>query len=154
MELTLPPSCVLFAQTGFSMSSSSVPALLLVAGAAPTITVSPRPSGSLLIAPRSCGTRLLEQCGAFFCFSVLAVLVIAASLRLAGVMGRLSRSEWSQWGRNTIVHLVVPLVGAGEVLIVGGEPLSASGFLSDGVSAVRCQIRTKILSLMLIIVSH
>ena len=79
-----------------------------------------------------------------FCFSGLAVLVIAASLRLAGVLGRHRRREWAQWVRKAIVHLVVPLVCAGEVLIAGGEPLSASGLLSDRVGTVPLSIRTEI----------
>ena len=66
--------------------------------------------------------------------------VTVASLRLVGVLGRYSRSEWSQWVRNAIVHLVVPLVCAGEVRIAGGEPWTALWFLSDDIDTVRCRL--------------
>ena len=72
------------------------------------------------------------------------MVITAAHLRLTGVLGRRRRREWAQWVRKAIVRLVVPLVCAGEVLIAGGEPLSASGFLSDGVGTVPLSIRTEI----------
>ena len=82
------------------------------------------------------------------------MFVTAASLRLAGILGRRRRREWAQWVRKAIVHLVVPLVCADEVRIAGSEPCGALGFLSDANSSA-VVVKTKILSLIaLIIINH
>ena len=51
----------------------------------------------------------------------------AVLLRLAGVLGRRRRSGWYHCVRKSIADSVVLLVGAGKVLIAGGDHFFASG---------------------------
>ena len=62
---------------------------------------------------------------------VLAVCFCAANLRLVAVQGHPRSREWSWRVRNTIAHTLVPLDGAGEVLIAGDKPWEPLGVLSD-----------------------
>ena len=63
----------------------------------------------------------------FLLFRILAVEVKSTPLRLASVLGRRRRREWTQSVRKAIAHSVVSLDVAGEVCIAGDDHFFASG---------------------------
>ena len=85
-----------------------------------------------------------NRCGAFLCFSVLAVEVTAASRRLAVVLGHHWKREWYLRERMAIAFPFWSLAQVATTGVAGDELVTASEFLSDERGTVPCRNQTRI----------